>query len=150
MSQLINERQTQREQARAIFDWIRNHVSYTSDGPKDSVYEGAYRALQYGQGDCYTFYAIAEVMLTKAGIPNQMVTRVESKTRHYWNLVNCDENGWLHFDSTPTNARSGVSGDERFLFTESQAAAFTERIRDNTGARDYYTYDKSLHPDVVE
>jgi hypothetical protein len=150
MSQLITDTQTQREKARAIFDWIRSHVEYTSDGPKDSVYEGAYRALQYGQGDCFTFYAIAEVMLTKAGIPNEQVTRVESTTRHYWNLVNCDDNGWLHGASTPTNARSGVSGDDRFLFTDSSAAAFTERIRANTGARDYYTYDKSLHPEVIQ
>jgi hypothetical protein len=150
MSQIIIEGQTQREQARVIFDWIRSHVSYTSDGPKDSVYEGAYRALQYGQGDCYTFYAIAEIMLTKAGIPNEMVTRVESKTRHFWNLVNCDDGGWLHFDSTPTNASSGVSSNERFLFTDGQAEEFTERIRNSTGARDYYTYDKSLHPEVVQ
>jgi hypothetical protein len=147
MSSIISEGMTQREQARAIFDWIRGHVTYTNDGPKESVYEGAYRALQFGQGDCFTFYAIAEVMLNNVGIPNQCVTRIEgTRTQHFWNLVNCDDGGWYHFDSTP----NAVHSIDRFMFTDGDALNYTEIILKETNARDYYTYDKTLHPEVIQ
>ncbi|MDR1664020.1 MAG: hypothetical protein LBR83_03750, partial [Clostridiales bacterium] len=97
LESIITEGMTQTEKARKIFDWIRSHITYIPDAPKDSALEGAYRAMRNRSGDCYTFYAISEVMLTRAGIENMMVTRVGGGSNHYWNLINPDGGGWYHF-----------------------------------------------------
>jgi transglutaminase-like putative cysteine protease len=146
IDRIIRADMTQREMAQAIFDWIGGNVGYTAGMPQRSVYEGAFRALQYRSGDCFTFYAIAEVLLTRAGIPNMRIERIPgTPTRHYWNLVNADGNGWHHFDTTPTI----YGGINRFMFTESQAAQNTETMLAETRTRNYYTYDKDLYPVTV-
>jgi hypothetical protein len=143
---IIQEGMTQREMARAIYNWVRSNISYVSEAPKNSVYEGAYRALKYRSGDCFIFYAISEVLLTRVGIPNMRITRIESATtRHFWNLVNADDEGWYHFDTTPT----AVQGLDRFMFTETQAQEYTAILLDGTRSRDYYTYDRELYPEVM-
>jgi hypothetical protein len=145
LDQIIHEDMTQVEQARAIFNWARNNVGYVSTSPKDTVFEGAYRGFRERSGDCFIFYAVSEVMLTRVGIENMRVTRVDGKTNHYWNLINPDGLGWYHFDATPNQVRSL----DRFMFTDSQAEEYTERIRVETGAINYYNYDKDAHPEVT-
>ena len=34
-------------------------------------------------GDCFTYYSVSEVLLTRAGIPNMCVTRQGGKTQHF-------------------------------------------------------------------
>jgi hypothetical protein len=87
-------------------------------------------------------------MLTRAGIENMMVTRVGGGSNHYWNLINPDGGGWYHFDTTPlsTQVRSGVN---RFMFTDTEAEKYTEIVLQDVNTRNYYTYDKTLYPEVV-
>ncbi len=74
------------------------------------------------------------------------VTRINGNSNHYWNIVNPDEGGWYHFDTTPL----AKIHPDTFMFTDSQAAEYTERIKEATGAVNYYTYDADLYPEIVQ
>ncbi|GHV32966.1 hypothetical protein FACS18949_05710 [Clostridia bacterium] len=139
LGRIITADMTDYKKVKAIHDWVRNNVSYTSSGAKDGVIDGAYNAFKLAKGDCYTFYAVSEVLLTRAGIENQAVERVGGNTHHYWSLIKLDGK-WYHFDATPYKV--WFDGAK---FTENQAEAYTEARGNN-----YYTYDKSLHPTVTQ
>ncbi|MCL2819327.1 MAG: transglutaminase-like domain-containing protein [Oscillospiraceae bacterium] len=149
LSEIINESMTQLEKIRLIHTWIRTNVSYASviGGPADTVYEDAYRALRDRQGNCYVFYAIGEVLLTRAGIPNMPINRIPgTPTRHRWSLVNPDDLGWHHFDTTPTRLGLGI---ETAFFTNSQAKDFTARFIEFNGTQDFYTFNSELYPEIT-
>jgi len=151
LASIIKDDMSQLEQVYAIFRWVRSNVSYaiTRDRP-ETVYEGAYRAIRERRGNCFIFYSISEMMLTQAGIPNMMIERIPGTiTAHRWNLVNPDELGWHHYDSFPARLNEGIL---MAFFTDSQAEAFTEQIANfvERPADDYYTYDPSRYPEIVQ
>jgi len=148
---IINDDMTQLEQVRAIFNWVRSKVSYAlnRDRPETS-YEGAYRALREHRGNCFVFYSISELMLTRAGIPNMLIERIPgTPTAHRWNLVNPDGLGWHHYDSFP--ARYGA-GSQMAFFTNTQAREFTRRMAnlEERPMSNYYTFDPDLYPEIVQ
>ena len=147
LERIINENMTQVEQARAIFNWITANIGYAADFDHETVYDGAHQALVHRRGDCFTFYAISEVLLTLAGVPNVGITRVGGNNRHFWNLINPDGMGWHHFDTTPI--RVNINRAEFFMFTESQAQNFSYIIHRETGERNYFVFDTELAPEVV-
>jgi len=142
---ILRDGMTQVEQARAIFNWVGNNVAFAAHIRRPTLYENAYQALRNRQGNCFVYYALSEVMLTQAGIPNMQILRVGGTTNHTWNLINPDDLGWHHFDATPVR----VAGINRFMFTNSQAREFTERIR-RAGVQNYYVFDPDLYPEIVE
>jgi hypothetical protein len=146
---IINDDMSQLEKVRAIHRWIQTHLEYAPiRGGPPTVYEAAYRALRQRNGNCFNYYALAELMLTRAGIPNMLIERIPgTPTRHRWNLVNPDDLGWHHFDSVP--ARLGL-GIRAAFFTDSQAREFTRRKLEEHGTRDYYTFNPELYPDIVQ
>jgi len=149
LSEIINDGMSQLEKVRAIHAWVTTNISYAA-GTTDpgSAYEDAYRALRDRQGNCYKFYALGELMLTRAGIENMPINRIPgTPTRHRWSLVNPDGLGWHHFDTTPT--RLGL-GAETAFFTDTQAREFTQRFVEFNGTEDFYTYDPSLYPAIVQ
>jgi hypothetical protein len=143
LAQIAREDMSLYDKAKAIHTWVSTHVKYTSRGEKTGIINGAYDAFFRGRGDCYTYYAASEVLLTRAGIANVPVTRIpDAPTRHFWNLVNVGT-GWHHFDTCPAPINPGNT----FLFTESQAQEYTERLASRRS--EYYTYDHALYPEVV-
>lgn len=134
LTKIIKEGMTQRQKARAIFDWIGDHLTYVNSSDKSSWIKGAYTGIKKGSGDCFTYYATAKAMLTRAGFQNRTVTRIGGG--HYWNLVYV-EGGWYHFDSSPR--RKGDRFD-CFLKTDAEVAEYSKSYRN------YYNFDKSLHP----
>ncbi len=150
LEKLVNDEMTPVEKARKIFNWINENILYVSNAEKASVYDSAYQGLKKRYGDCYTYYALSEIMLTRAGIENLMVTRTGGSSNHYWNLINPDGDGWYHFDTSPLNKNVAGQGINRFMFTAEQAEEYTGIIHDKTGKENYYTYDKTLYPEVVE
>ena len=128
------------DKARNIHNWIRWNIVYSYSSEKTNTIDGAYAGFRTRQGDCFTFYAVAEVLLTRAEVPNMRVTRIGGYTAHYWNLINVGT-GWYHFDATPTRERVN-----NFMFTSVQAEEFTRQIPQ---VPNYYVYDKSLYPRVV-
>jgi len=145
LATILREDMTQLEETRAIFTWVIRNVNYAADIGRESVYEGAMQALNHRRGNCFIFYSISEVMLTRAGIPNMRIDRIPgTPTRHRWNLVNPDDMGWHHFDTVPTRARI-----DRFMFTNSQAVEFTAIMLRYTGMANFYTFDPTLYPEIV-
>ncbi|MCL2816708.1 MAG: hypothetical protein FWD23_19075, partial [Oscillospiraceae bacterium] len=143
LAQIIDQNMSRYEKAKAIFYWVHGKMKYTADINSREIAQGAYNCFYRGAGDCYTYMAASQVLLTRAGIDNMMVQRIGAPVPHYWNIVNVG-GGWYHFDASPNGY---VSIDKKFMFTESQAREFS-RITPT----DYenFKYDKSLVPEVVE
>ncbi|MBH1939807.1 transglutaminase domain-containing protein [Mobilitalea sibirica] len=135
LAKITNNNMTKLEKAWEIFRWVKGHVGYTGSSDKSSWLKEAYRGMSKGLGDCFTYYAVAEALLTRAGIDNMRVTRVGGRTQHFWNLVNYGE-GWYHFDTCPTKDKFRA-----FMLTDAEVEAYT-KSRGNK----YYNFDKSLYP----
>lgn len=98
----------ERETARAIYDWIRQHLQYAGYLPDD---RGALDALTRRQGDC-TEYAYLAVALARAnGIPARMVggyvadrnSVLRAKDYHNWAEVYFD-GAWRLLDAQKEGA----------------------------------------------
>ncbi|MBP1754254.1 MAG: hypothetical protein H6Q59_652 [Firmicutes bacterium] len=139
LGEITKDSMTNREKAYAIYQWIKQHIGYSGDSDKSDWLAEAYRGITNRSGDCFTYFAVAQALLTRAGIDNMEVTRVGGRTRHYWNLVNCGE-GWYHFDSCPNKDHKGS-----FMLTDKEVAELTQ-LRGNN----YYNFDKSLYPATPE
>ena len=149
IKQITNDDMTQLDKVHAIYRYIRSNVAYSGvRGRPNSVYEGASIALQRRSGNCFVFYSLSELLLTRAGVPNMRIQRIDgTPTPHVWNLINPDDLGWHHFDSFPT--RLGL-GPRMALFTSTEAERFSREIRALGGLANYYTYDPELYPDIVQ
>lgn len=126
---------TKLKKAEVIYYWIKKNVAYVGDSDKSDWKAEAYRAIKDKKGDCFTYFAIAHALLTRAGIDSIQVTRLGGKAQHFWNLVNCGD-GWYHFDSCPNKDHV-----ETFMLTDKELDAFAKTRGDY-----YYNRDKSLYP----
>jgi len=151
LEEIINDGMTQLQKVHAIFNWVREEIGYALNRDRpETAYEGAHIALRDRRGNCYIFYSISEVMLTRAGIENMMIERIEgTPTRHRWNLINPDGLGWHHYDSYPYPQRLNL-GERRAFFTDSQARGFSRDFVEFNGTQDFYTYDTSLYPPIIQ
>ena len=144
LRQITKDSMTKREKAWAIHQWCHGNIFYTGDTDDSDAIAGAYQAFKYNKGDCFTYYAAAEILLTRAGIDNMRVTRVGGSSNHYWNLVNCGD-GWYHFDSSWR-----IHGDYyvTFMKTDAEVAAYTaDYTRRYPEHPNYYTFDPTLYPE---
>ncbi|MDF2906770.1 MAG: hypothetical protein K0R34_2091 [Herbinix sp.] len=139
LNKITKSTMTNREVAYAIYKWIKQHISYSGDSDKSDWLAEAYRGITNVNGDCFTYFAVAQALLTRAGIDNMEVNRVGGRTRHYWNLVNCGD-GWYHFDSCPNKDHM-----ESFMLTDKQVEEYTNKRGNN-----YYKFDQSLYPATPE
>jgi len=137
LGEILHEEMDGEQRARAVFDWIRMSISYEATGERDGVLDGAYRGITLRQGDCYTFFALAKVMLEQAGVETISIERVPARTEHFWLLVHVN-GGWYHLDPTPLLHPAPNGG---FLMTESQIADY-----DPFHWGFYYKYDPALLP----
>jgi len=149
LASILTDGMSQVEELKAIHTWVRRNVSYSASmGGPQSVYEGAYRALRDRRGNCYIFYSISDILLTRAGIPNMKIVRIEgTPTRHLWNLVNPDGLGWYHFDSLPTRF---AFTSQMYMFTASDAKRYSRQLTEVHGSPNFFTYDPDLYPEIVE
>jgi len=145
LARIINNNMSQTEKARAIYDWVHARMTYSTRNPTKNLAQAAYNCFARGAGDCYVYMAASRVLLTRAGILNEIVKRYGGETEHYWNLVNAGS-GWHHFDVCPTPSDIIKIG-QRFMFTESQAEQFTRELASRRS--NYYVYDKSAAPETV-
>ena len=117
------------ETARAIFNWVHNHVYYANCGSL-SYAQAAYRGFSRRSGDCYVYYSCCKMLLDLAGIPNMMVKRYPvTGSNHYWNLVKLNGQ-WYHCDSTRFRHRGSIY----FMCTD-------EQINDK-----YHRFNGKLYP----
>lgn len=104
----------------AIYNFTRKNISYVGYSNKKNWEKEAVNGLRYGKGDCFTYYAVARILLTRSGFPNIEVRRVKGEGRHWWNKVYI-AGGWYHYDCGP-RSRGG-----RFcLLTDAQMRWYSE------------------------
>lgn len=133
------------ERARAIFNYVYQHIKYVGSSDKSDWVRGAYIGLTRGKGDCFNYYAASRALLSAAGIDNLSLERVGGRTRHYWNLVNVGD-GWYHFDACWHPSGYPNSG---FMMTEAQARDYTKLLQDAGVRTNYYVYDYTACPVTV-
>lgn len=87
---------------RAIYRYVKGCCSYTDTGSHTDWRKRAVEGISYQRGDCFTFYSITRLLVTRAGIPNLEVTRYPKRAgnQHWWSLVYV-RGGWYHLDTTP-------------------------------------------------
>lgn len=123
LNAIIKEGMTEREKARAIYNWVHGKIKYTGTSDKSSWQKAALKGLKNRSGDCFTYFSISKVLLTAAGIENLDVQRLPSShhpnTTHWWNMVYVD-GCWWHFDTTRR-----ADGTTFFLVTTSQLLEYS-------------------------
>lgn len=127
----------QRQKAQAIYDWVRGNLRYSGAAATRDWIQEAYQGLRLERGDCFTYYSVSQLLLSRAGIAGIEVVR-STDNHHYWNLVNIDDS-WYHFDTTPRRA-----GGYFFLWTDGQMEQYS---RQNGGC---FIFDRSLYPATPE
>ncbi len=135
---ILSDGMTQKEQARAIFDYIVSHTWYVGTSDKSNWIDAAYTGFTTGHGDCYNYYACSKALLSRAGIPTVDVQRVGGNSRHYWVLADTGE-GYCHFDPCPHPKDYPLTC---FLLTEREVRDYTELLAAHSDYyQNYYTYD---------
>ncbi|MBQ3065560.1 MAG: transglutaminase domain-containing protein [Clostridia bacterium] len=132
---------TDRQKARAIYDWCKLNISYTTMTAHliGSFIPSVHYSFNFHVGNCYGYYAAASMLLDSAGIENMMIQRKSyvAAVPHYWNLVKIDGN-WYHMDTCPSPASAPLTC---FLLTDAEVAHYSTH-----SYRNYYTFDTSLYP----
>ncbi|MDR2749637.1 MAG: transglutaminase-like domain-containing protein [Clostridiales bacterium] len=142
LGKILKDGMTDKERAKAIFDYAKSCIKYKAGAEHATSLDGAYFGLTKGTGDCYTSAALLEQFYTRAGITNIFVVRQPTKANDYehnWVMIDIG-GGWYHCDSTPTY--KGVSGFTGFMFPESLAM----KQPSANGATDRFSYDKTFYP----
>lgn len=128
---------------RRIYDYTRAAVDYVGSSQKGDVKRAAYYGIVSGEGDCYTYFSLAKVLLDYFEIENLDIERARGYTvdTHFWSMVNigsADEPKWYHFDCT--ELRRDEYDHSGCLLTDKQIDAYT-KIR-----KDFYKYNKNEYP----
>ncbi|MCL2079001.1 MAG: hypothetical protein FWH17_04060 [Oscillospiraceae bacterium] len=158
LAEIFRDGMTQTQQARAILEAVRRTMlpgstvsdsfMQSDDPPTISLYEAANRAIQ-GHDFYQNYYALSELMLTRAGIPNMRIERRESSKYEYghiWNLINPDDRGWHHFDSV-RYTYDGTINAMQHCFTNADAKRIEDfmNVSFRFGSEGFYDYDPELY-----
>lgn len=133
LSGIIDDSMSQRQKAEAIYSWVRGNLRYNGRSATRDWVEEAYQGIRRRRGDCYTYFAVSQALLTRAGFPSIEVIRYTDND-HYWNLTQVDGN-WYHFDTTPRSW-----GGTYCLLTDAQMGALS------AAHYNCFAFDRSLYP----
>ena len=130
---------TDTQKASAIYNWCVGHLRYSTATSHlmGKYLEAAYSGFTSHIGNCYTYYAVASALLTRAGIENIEIQRDNPYAPHYWNLVKIGGN-WYHLDTCPKWKNHEIKA---FLLTDWQVRQYS--VNEVEG---YYSFDASLYP----
>lgn len=123
-----------KHQCKIIYEWIYKNLVYrVRANKKDWKYE-AWRSITYGNGDCFSFCAVARALLEKAGARVMVVSREGGYpgTHHWWLLVDAGT-GYYHFD--PINV--GPKNYKCFMRTDAEVYKKNKL---------FWAFDKSKYP----
>ena len=81
ISQIITSDMDREEQCRAIYRYVYQHVKYVSDSDKSDWVRAAFRGIDEGQGDCYTYSALSKAFFERLGIENMCIQRTSHHMR---------------------------------------------------------------------
>ena len=126
LHKIIKNDWSAQQKATAIYNYTRGHIAYTGTSDKSSWEKAAMDGIRYGRGDCFTYYGVARALLSRAGIPNIEVTRVQGHGRHWWNMAYVND-GFYHFDACPRKA-----GGRFCLVTDAQLKHYSSTVGGNS------------------
>lgn len=159
LAEILQEEMTEVDKAWAIYTWVKGHLSFVGTSDKSDWIQGAARGFNRGTGDCFVYYALSRVLLTRAGFENLCVEKSASAgpPMHYWNLVKVNGN-WYHFDTCPNYTGYSYTC---FLRTDIEVREYSEWCRDyyscflendaevrecTRWCENYYAFDESKYP----
>ena len=139
LKDILTAGMTDREKAKAIYDWCRENLKYSTVTSylMGNYIKAAYSGYRLHYGNCYTYYAVARSLLSRAGITNMMIQRNDPNKPHYWNLVKIG-GSWYHFDTCPQPA---PDNDGCFLLTDAEVAAYSKNKH-----KGYYSFNRAYDP----
>ncbi len=117
---------------RKIYQYVQGNCSYTgTGGHKDWRVEAA-NGIRNHSGDCFTYYSVAKLLITRAGIPHIMVRRYPERAgnNHWWNLVYV-RGGWYHFDTTPRTRKGNfclMTDEQLHMYSTGSTFRFQEEL----------------------
>ena len=98
LAEITTEDMTMEEKAWEIYKYVNTHVRYWDSSDKKDWRAEAYRGITEGWGDCFTYFSVSQILLTKIGAEILPVERMGGVSRHYWHIINLG-GGWYHFDA---------------------------------------------------
>lgn len=134
LKNIVRDSWSDQKKAEAIYCYMRKNYSYVDSNDHASWERSALYGLRYHSGNCFVYYSVSRLLLTRCGIPNIEVKRVGGTHGHWWNYVYVDD-GWYHFDTTPRRRRATFC-----LVTDAQLTAYSQ------AAGNSHRWDKSLLP----
>lgn len=128
--ELTAGRKSEIDQARCIYEWVRDHVSHSFDAKSDSVTCSASEVLRYHTGICYAKSHLLAALLRASAIPAgfcyQVLMRDPPERGHVLHGLNAlylsDLDRWIRVDARGNTGRINAQFD-----TEREQLAFPPR-----------------------
>ena len=143
-----------------IYDYVNNpeasasaarfqYIGFSNDSSRTDWRNEAYVTLGTGQGDCYSYFALAKAFFEYFEIENLDIERKKGLTTdtHFWNMVNIGtvtNPRWYFFDATRYAGKFTVGGDNGCLLTAAQLDGYKPSSSKYDGV--YYAFDESAYP----
>lgn len=143
---------TEMERIKAVFEFVRDKISHSSDIQSNEVTRKASEVLEKQHGICYAkshlFAAILRGMGIPSGISYQRLTLYDKPENgyciHALNTVYLkDQDKWIRLD-----ARGDKEGVNAQFSIDEEILAFP--IREYYGERDYVTNYYEPHPEIIK
>lgn len=136
LADIIKDGMDQKAQAKAVFNWVVNNITYSETAGIDDLYSAAYKGMYYHVGDCTVKQKTAEVLLNRLGIKNMEIEKIRDTRGHYWLLIDIGE-GWYHYDPNLQ-----LDGTLIFYWHDADLWAYSNAHK-NT-----HNYDPSKYPTI--
>ncbi|SHJ63045.1 transglutaminase domain-containing protein [Pseudobutyrivibrio xylanivorans] len=136
LAEIIKDGMDQKSQAKAVFNWVVNNITYSESAGIDDLYSAAYKGMYYHVGDCTVKQKTAEVLLNRLGIKNMEIEKIRDTRGHYWLLIDIGE-GWYHYDPNLQ-----LDGTLIFYWHDADLWAYSNAHK-NT-----HNYDPSKYPTI--
>ena len=152
----ITKDMTKTEQVRAIYKYVnsKNAIEFTNESNIPDInranwqidwVEEAVRAIESGEGDCYSYYSLSKAFFEYFDIENDGIQRSASakeKGTHFWSVVKVEE-GWYYYDATSLAGTFSDDSHNACLITQKKLDSYTT----SSGGEDFYKMDrKPVHP----
>lgn len=136
VKKIIKSGMSDKEKAKAIYNWARSNISYSGHADKGNWKKAAVQGFKNHKGDCYTYFACTKALFVECGIKNIDVEKIKKAGRsmHYWSLIDCGS-GYYHFDATPR-----VGGFNGFMLTDAKLLSYSKKHKNS------HDFDASLYP----
>ena len=116
--------------------------------------EEAYRTVESGEGDCYSYYSLSKALFEYYGIENVGIRRDDAKSNesgnHFWQVVNIGTSAaprWYFYDSTRLAGEFADGTNQACLLTEAELNSY---VSSKDGSYGFYAYDKSALPNGLK